>query len=276
MTGDPRLVRTLVACYPASWRRRYGEEYAQLLCDMRVGDRPGLILDSLRGAVRAHGGALMSNRSPLADAVWAVGLFTVAGIGLQKLTEDFTGVAGTVYGVLVAAAALALFGIVVAAAPTAWALARGRDAGAWKYLAVPIVGSIIWYGVLRVALAAAEGHSVHSATNIVASTLVAVVGVAVVGATAWAATALLHRVPAAQPARLRPVALLVVAAGMAATTITALVWGLQVRSSDPAGFRGDHGILATPFVPSWVAVVVLLAAATGLAVTAGRREMRHA
>jgi hypothetical protein len=270
MTRDPRLVRALVACYPAGWRRRYGDEYAQLLCDMRVVERPALILDSLFGAVRAHGGALMSNRSPMAVAVWAVGLFTVAGIGFQKLAEDFTGIAGSVYGFLIGAAALALLGIVVAAAPSAWALVRGRDPGAWKYLAVPIIGSIIWYGVLRVALSFADGH------RDTAFVLVTAVGIAVVAGTAWAATVVLRRVPAAQPARLRPVALLVVAAGMAATTVAALIWGLQVRSSDPTGFRGDNGILGTPFVPSWIAAVVLLAVATGLAATASRRQLTAA
>jgi hypothetical protein len=266
MSGDPRLVRALVACYPAGWRRRYGDEYAQLLCDMRVVRRPALILDSLRGAIRAHGGALMSNRSPMTVAVWAVGLFTVAGIGFQKLAEDFTGVAGAVHRLLIAAAAVALLGIIVAAAPTAGALLRGRDPGAWKYLAVPIIGSIIWYGVLRVALTVADSH------RNVAFVLVAVAGIAVVAATAWAATVVLRRVPAAQPARLRPVALLVVAGGMALTTVAAVIWGLQVRSSDPTGFRGDDGILATPFVPSWIGAVVLLAVATGLAAVAGRRQ----
>ena len=41
MTGDPRLVRALVACYPARWRTRYGDEYAQLLSDLNIARRPG-------------------------------------------------------------------------------------------------------------------------------------------------------------------------------------------------------------------------------------------
>jgi hypothetical protein len=53
----------------------------------------------------------------------------------------------------------------------------------------------------------------------------------------------------------------------------ALIWGLQVRASDPTGFRGDHGILATAFTPSWIAAVALMAFATGLAATAGRRQL---
>jgi multidrug transporter EmrE-like cation transporter len=272
VTGDPRLVRALVACYPARWRDRYGDEYAQVLCDMDVGRRPLLILDSLRGAVRAHGGVLMSKRSPMTVAVWAAGLFTVAGIGFQKVAEDFTGVAGGIYALVVAAAAVALLALAVAALPTAVALVRGRGLGAWKYLAVPVVGVAVWYGVVRFARAI-SGHGAHSAGTVAGFVLVAAVGIAVVAATAWAAVRVLNGSPEAEPARLRPVALPLVAAGMAVTTVAALVWGLRVRSADPAGFRGTHGILATPFVPSWVAAVVLMAAATALAATAGRRQL---
>jgi hypothetical protein len=276
VTGDPRLVRALLACYPESWRRRYGQEYAQLLCDLGVHRRPRLIVNSLRGAWDAQlteGGLRMSTHSPMSTAVWATGLFTVAGIGFQKLSEDLTGVAGTVYTLLVAAAAVALLALVAAAAPTAAALLRGRDTGAWKYVAVPVVGAAAWYGVLRLALAISHGHGVHTAANLTAVALVAVAGIAVVAATAWAAATVLRRVPAAEPTRLRPTALIVLAAGMAASTIIALIWGLRVHTSAPTAFHGDHGIVATPFMPSWIATVVLMAAATAFATTAGRRQL---
>ena len=273
MSGDVRLVRALVACYPAAWRRRYGDEYAQLLCDLRVHRRPALIVDSLRGAVRAYGGVLMASDSPMTMVVWAAGLFTVAGIGFAKLAEDFTGNAGGMYALLVAAAAVALLALVAAAVPSAVALLRGRDAGAWKYVAVPVVGAVVWYGVLRLALAISAGRGVHSAPNVAGFVLIAVTGIAVVAATAWAAATVLQRVPAAQPARLRQVAVMTVAAGMAVATVAGVIWGLQVRSGDPAGFRGDHGILATPFVPSWIAVVVAMAAATAIGALATRRQL---
>jgi hypothetical protein len=271
VTGDPRLVRVLLACYPTGWRHRYGDEYAQLLCDMRVHRKPALIVDSLRGAARAHGGVLM--RSPMTVVIWAVGLFTVAGIAFQKLAEDFTGIARGVYNLLVVAAAVALTALVIAAAPTAFALLRGRDTAAWKYLAVPVVGVAAWIGVLVLASAVGRGHGVHSAANIFAFVLVALAGIGVVAATAWAATVVLRRLPAEPPARLRPVALAVVTVGMAVTTVAALIWGLRVHTGDPTGFRGDNGLLATPFVPSWIVIVVLMATATGLAATASRRQL---
>lgn len=273
MSDDPRLVRALVACYPAGWRRRYGDEYAQLLRDLRIHRRPALIVDSLRGAVRAHGGVLMAGNSPMTVLVWAAGLFTVAGIGFAKLAEDFAGDARGSYAVLVVASAVALLALIVAAIPSAVALVRGHDAGAWKYVAVPVVGGLLWYGVLRLALTIADGHGVHSAPNVAGFLLIAATGIGVVAATAWAAATVLRRAPGDGTARLRPAASLAVAGGMAVATIAALISGLQVRSGAPAVFHGEYGILATPFVPSWIAVVVALGAATVLSGLGARRQL---
>ncbi|MCU7730219.1 hypothetical protein ODJ79_41435 [Actinoplanes sp. KI2] len=261
MSGDGRLVRVLVACYPAGWRRRYGDEYAQLLCDLRIHRRPGLIADSLRGAVRAHGGVLMRNAAPMTVAVWAAGLFTVAGIGFAKLAEDIAGAGRTAYTIVVLAAGVALLALVAAAAPSGMALLRGRDAGAWKYVAVPFAGTALWFGVLGVASAIGGPPGFL---------LLAAAGIAVVAATAWAAGTVLRRVPAEQPPRLRPVALITVTGGMALATVAALIWGLQVRST------GGLGFLATPLLPSWLGLMVALGAATVLAGVAGRRQLRAA
>src|SRR4051794_40494494 len=147
MSGDIRLVRALVGCYPPAWRHRYGEEYAQLLRDLQVHRRPRLVVDSLLGAARAHGGALMSGRSPLSLPVWSAALFTAAGIGFAKLAEDFAGIAATAHTVMVIASAVALLALATAAAPAAAVLVRGRTDDAWKYVAVPIVAAALWYGV---------------------------------------------------------------------------------------------------------------------------------
>ncbi|BFU47773.1 hypothetical protein [Krasilnikovia sp. MM14-A1004] len=271
MSGDGLLVRALVACYPARWRRRYGEEYAQLLCDLGIHRHPLLIMDSLSGAARAHGGVLVSHDSPMTAVVWAAGLFTVGGLGFAKLAEDVSGDARGMYMLMVLAAAAAMLALMVAAAPTALALIRGGHRNAWGFVAVPFVAASAWYGILRLALAISAGHEVRSAPNVAGFVLIAAATIGVVTATAWAASEVLRRVPAAQPARLGPVARIIVAAGMAVATFAALVWGLQVRSHDAAGFRGDHGILATPFVFSWIVVVVVLAAATALAALTNRR-----
>jgi len=247
MTG---LVRALVACYPAAWRRRYGEEYAQLLRDLRVHRRPALVVDSLFGAARAHGGALMSRRSPMTLLVWAAGLFTVAGLAFAKLSEDVRGQARASYAILVVAAAVALLALAVAAAPAL------RDRRLWKYAVVPLAGTALWYAVVRLTIALSTGR------NAVGFVVVAAVGALVVAATAGAASAALRRAPVASSEAIRVVA----AAGMGVATVAALAWGLQVRSGSAAGF------LAGPFLPSWIGVVAGLGAATALAASSARRR----
>lgn len=211
----------------------------------------------------------MSRVSPMTAVVWATGLFIAAGVAFTKLAEDFTGRAGVPYALVVAGAAAALLAMAAAAAPTAVALAGGRGNGAGKYLAVPVVGALLWYGVLRLASSLAAGHGVHTAPTVAGFVLVAVAGIAVLAATAWAATAVLVPAPGQPPVRLRPVATTIVAAGMAVATVAAIIWGLQVRSAG----GGDHGLLATPFQPSWIGVVTALAAATVLASYGSRRQL---
>jgi hypothetical protein len=272
MSSDPRLVRALVGCYPPEWRHRYGEEYAQLLYDMQVHRRPWLVVDSLLGAARTRG-ALMSERSPLALPVWSAALFTAAGIGFAKLAEDLPGIAATAHTVMVIASAVALLALAVAAAPAAVVLVRGRAGGAWKYVAVPIAAAALWYGVLRIAVAAAAGHAVHSGPNVAAFAMIAAAGLGVLAATAWAATRVLQRVPVAGPDRLRPVAVTAMAVGMVSATIAVLVWGLRIRMADAATLDGDQGLMATSFVPSWIAVLIALCAASVLSGVAARRHL---
>ena len=140
-------------------------------------------------------------------------------------------------------------------------------------MAVPVVGAAVWYVVLRVVLTLLAGHSVHSAPNIAGFMIVVIAAIAVVAATAWAAARVLRRAPAVQTPRLQPVAMMTTAGGMAVAAVAAVIWGLQVGSADPTGFRGDHGILATPFVFSWIAVVVALTVSAVLAALAGRHQL---
>ena len=276
MSSDRRLVRALLGCYPPAWRQRYGEEYAQLLCDLRVHRRPRLMVDSLLGAARVHGGLLMSTRSPFALPIWAAALFTAAGIGFAKLAEDFSGVATTAHTAVIVASAVVLLALAAMAAPAAAVLVRGRAAGAWKYVAVPLVAAAAWYGVVRAATAMAAGHAVHSGPNVAAFALIAVTGLGVLAATAWAATRVLQRVPVAGTGRLRSSAVTAMAIGMAGATVAVLVWGLRVRTTDPAVFHSSQGLLATSFTFSWIAVVIALCAASVLSAVAARHHLTAA
>jgi hypothetical protein len=60
-------VRTLRRLYPASWRRRYGAEFAALLEDVRI--TPGVVADIVRGATFAHLDELIARRG---GRIWAL------------------------------------------------------------------------------------------------------------------------------------------------------------------------------------------------------------
>lgn len=273
---DPLLVRALIACYAPAWRRRYGAEFAALLVDsLPTAPRSALVLDAVRGALDARLtllGAAM--RSPLSAAIWATGVFTVAGIGFQRLSEHVDGAAvRAAFDVLVATAVVALAGIVAVAVPALLAMLRGRSAAAWRYPAIAVVAILAWFGVLAIAKAIARGHSVHSAPNVVGALLASVAGLAVVSIVAWGASAALNRVDAPGPQPLRSTGLAVLAGGMAATTLACLAWGIAAQSAHTVE-QSDGGLLATPFLPSWIGTLVLMAVATALATNAARQQRR--
>jgi hypothetical protein len=272
---DPLLVRALVACYPTAWRRRYGPEYAALLADsLPTTSRSALVVDSLRGAFDARLtliGAAMS--SPLTAAIWATGLLTVAGIAFQKLSEHVGGAdVRAAFIVLMVAAVVALAGIVAIAAPALVALLHGRSAVAWRYPAIAIVAVGTWFGLLAIAKAIARGHSVHSAANVAGALLIIVAGLAVLATLAWGASATLRRVGAAGPRFLQPAGLTVLAGGMALATVADVAWGIAAQHGHAID-RSHGGVLATPFLPSWLVTIALMAAATALAALACRRQL---
>ncbi|WP_158273838.1 hypothetical protein [Micromonospora sp. RP3T] len=213
----------------------------------------------------------MSGDSPLALPVWSAALFTAAGIGFAKLTEDFSRIAATARITMVIASAMALLALATAAAPVAAVLVRGRAGGAWRCLVVPLAAVALWYAVIRIV-----GHAVPTGPNIAAFAVIAVAGLGVLAATAWAATRISRQVPVAGSDRLRTVAVTAMAVGMAGATISALVWGLRVRTVDAAVFDGGQGLVATPFIPSWIAVLSVLCAATVLSGIAARRLLTDA
>ena len=283
MSRDPFLVRALVAAHPAAWRHRYGDEYASILAESlhtaSRARRPAIIVNALRGLIDARlrnpGGTTMAARSPLSTAVWATGLFTLAGIGFQKLTEDqapasHSGLINGTFDALLASAGLALIALVIAAGPTAVAMARGRTNGTLPLLLVPPAAVALWYGLLRLALVIAHGHPVHSAQNIAAASLVVGGGIAAIAATAWSASSVLRRVNADRTTW-QPTLMTVLTLGMGAGTLACLAWGLALRAADPRGFTARDGLLATPFIPSWILILLAMGTATALAARTSRR-----
>jgi hypothetical protein len=215
-------------------------------------------------------------RSPLTAAIWATGLFTVAGIGFQRISEHVGGTAvRAAFVVLVVAALVGLAAIVAVAVPALLAMLRGRSAAAWRYPLIAAVAIAAWLGVLAGAKTIAQGHSVHSAATVTAALLLVVTGLAVVATVAWGASATLRRVEAPAPRGLRSTGLAVLAAGMAAATAANLVWGIAALDTDVVD-RSHGGLLATPFLPAWIVNLVLMIVATAVAVGAWRRQLTAA
>jgi hypothetical protein len=289
MTRDPLLVRLLLACYPASWRQRYGDEYADLITHSLRSDGPvrrvGQVSDILRGALDARihpkGRGMADRSTPMTAAVWATGVFTIAGCGLAKMRDDATLIAaedqhaavGWSFDLVRVAAGIALLALFAAALPAGLALLRGRDRRSLGLLVVPVLACAAWYAAALVAVRVVGGRGAHTGVDVTAAVLLTVGAVAVIGAIAWTADTVLRRVQAGLPPRGRRAALAVLAVGMAATTLACLSWGVAVHDTDPAGYSvGNDGLFATSFAPSWIAISVLMVGATALAARASLRD----
>jgi hypothetical protein len=289
MNRDPLLVRLLLACYPASWRQRYGDEYADLMTSSfhatGRGRRVGQVSDILRGALdaRIHSkGRGMADRStPMTAAVWATGLFTIAVCGLAKMTDDPALIAAHnqhaavnwSFALVPVTAGIAVIALIVAALPAGLAMLRKPEWRSLGLLIIPIAACAAWYAGVRLALHFAGGRGAHAGVNLTAAVSVTASAVIVVGLIAWTAAAVLRRVPAGLPPRGRSAALAVLALGMAAETAACLAWGISVHDTDPAGYHArTDGLYATSFLPSWITISALMAAATALAAWASLRD----
>jgi hypothetical protein len=69
--------------------------------------------------------------------------------------------------------------------------------------------------------------------------------------------------------RFANLAVAVAAAAMLVMLIATVVWGVVLRSAEPALFHANEGLRATSTAGSWVAIVVLMAAATARGLTGG-------
>lgn len=164
-----RLARLALALYPLAYRRRYGEEIEALLED--GGATPATVADLLRGAVRAHlrpepavAAAVDADdrvRLGLSSVLFCWVVFSAAGLGLYKTTEDhgFT-VAADNHGLLGAAhlaiqilALVGAAGVVLGAAPLVMiALRQARDRPAVRRATGLAVGCLIVFGLATGAL----------------------------------------------------------------------------------------------------------------------------
>ena len=290
----PRWVGTAVRLYPASWRARYGDEFAALLEATPPSRR--VLFDVVVAAVDAHvhptgprrRWPLMIERLRLSELVvfasWVV--FVVAGLAFQRMTEGtpYTGIAAAqpsvewTYLAVIAGAVLSLCAVIYAALPIALAIARGAIAARnWRQvalLAVPAASLVVWVGVTALLLAIAEPPVGDAARIILFVVWVGLFVLAAIASTvAVSAAALEADVDAAFYRRAAlPAAL--TAGAMVAVVGAIVAWGIALAVAAPATFWGSEGILGGSTVLTWLAVVVVMAVASIAAVRAAGRA-RH-
>jgi hypothetical protein len=294
-----RFVRRLVGLYSRAWRERYEEEFLAMLeqgsaslsdlLDVALG-----VLDAwLWPQVTWEGRTIVSARmrSSVLAVLWAwVGL-VVGGVGFQKMTEydDFVRAArenplvglsfdAVVIGAVVALAAVLTGGSPVALAALRRALAEGRKDVLLLLCVPPLsVAGFVGYVLLlsRVIYPGLGGFSVHAALNV--ALFLSLVGAFLIAAvvSAGAVTAAVGRAEVGGwPIRFALYAAVVAALAMVVVLMGTVVWGLALLASSPSLFLGDDGILATPTVASWLAVVALMSASAGAAAFAVVRGLR--
>jgi hypothetical protein len=166
-----RLARLALALYPLAYRRRYGVEMAALVED--CGASPRVLGDLLRGALRAH----LRPEPGLAPEIgpddrlrlglssillcWVV--FSAAGLGLYKTTEDhaFTaagdthGLLGAAHSAIQALAAVSAAAVALGAVPLiVIALRQARDRRAAERATVLAVACVAVFGLATAGLVA--------------------------------------------------------------------------------------------------------------------------
>lgn len=259
-------VHRLLRFYPAAWRQRYGQELAAVLEAEADGGRitvrtrfdvaksgivqrlrdSGLHGDDLPPALRARAGLLLVLSS------WAA--FVVAGIGLQKTSEQWQaavpraqqGLPAAAFSIVVVGAligTLAVLAGVLLVARSVYGLLR---AGGWPRIRRPVVRAAVATGVTAVALVAcvAWAHQLTFAQRnggdlrySAAFVVLGLCGLASIAAWTHAAVSITHALTLTR-ARLKVETGLAAATTLAMLVMTAAAttWWLSVADAAPGYF----------------------------------------
>lgn len=295
-----RTALRLLRCYPPRWRARYGEELAALIVDMSGGQRVPwrLRADVARGAAgerlralgltggdpseRASGGTLA--------VMWAWALFILAGVVVGKTSEHWQQVlpgsdigataafvlliAGAVIaGLLVLAGlALAMPSFVADLVSGGWARVRGRIVAA-AVLTVALIAATAALAAWAHGITFAARNGTDTAYSI-AFVLWAALGAATLLTWTAAADRAGRRLALAR-ATVRAQAWLAagVASAMAVMSAATIVWYVLVANRSAAALTGGTTTRPSAFVAQLIAALVVMLAATALAVTGARRAV---
>ena len=290
-----RLAAMLIRTYPPSWRERYGDELLGWVEEGGLG--PLAALDLARGAldVRAHPELIAKGlirmvgrlRGAVLGVLCGYGAFVVAGAAYQKLTEydDFTEAAsrhsalGASFRVVVVASLVALAAMVAVGAPIGLAVVRQALAGRSELrgpLALVAV-SVLWFAG-ELALLASHAHGsagpnpqMSGSADFYAwsATLLLAVVLGVVAA----AVALRRAELGLGLLRFAAMGSAVAAGAMVVMLVAIIGWGVALRSADPALFHSHEGIRSGSTAGTWLAIVVLMAAASAVAVRSSARGL---
>jgi hypothetical protein len=293
------MARRMVRLYPRTWRDRYGEEFLAMLEESPASVRDFLdvafgALDAwLRPQVASERRLVMVERmrGSVLLVLWAWAFLVVAGVGFRKMTEyeDFVRAArdnaavGVAFYAVVIGAVLALAAVVVGGTPVAFAalwkaLAEGRK-GVPLLFCVPLLSltGFVGYALVLVRVVyPALGHiAVHDPVNV--ALFLSLVGAFLLAALAstWAVSAAVRCSEVGRrPLRFALYSATVAAFAMAVVLLGTAVWGLALRAQAPALYAGNDGLLSTPTYATWLAIVVVMAASTAVALGATVRGLR--
>jgi hypothetical protein len=296
------LLRGMVRLYPRAWRERYEEEFGALL-----EERPASVLDLYDvalGAVDAwlfpqvvheRSMALMVGRmrNSVLLVLWAwVGVVT-AGVGFRKMTEyeDFVRAArenapvgaafdAVVVGAFVALAAVLAGGVPIVLAALRDAFDSGRKDVSLLLCVPPLsLGLFVGYVLLlmRVVYPSLGDLAVHDPANV--ALFLSIVGmflIAAVASTASVSAAVGRSGVGESIYRFALYPAAITALSMVVVFVATAIWGLTLWAEAPTLFAGNDGILATPTVVSWLAILALMGGCTCAAVAAAVRGLKAA
>jgi MFS family permease len=286
---------TLLALFPAAWRRRYGDELDALILDMAADGRDtgtrvrhDLLRSALRERVRGGGDPSRRIRGGASLVLWAWALFVIGGAILAKTSEHWqqalpgvgsAHVAFSVLTVIAFVASAAVAGGILLPLPAVWRLLRE---GGWKricrrtvaaaVLSVAVIAATIGLSTWAHGLSAADrnGHDhLYAAAFVGWGALVAACLLAWTSvATRLASEIRCDRLVLRVQAWLAPA----VAVAMAMMTAAALVWWVLVGAHAPGALTGGSTLAhPSPVVPMLVLAAALMGVATAVAAVGAAR-----
>lgn len=290
---------TLLALYPAAWRRRYGSELDALIVDMHADGRDTgwrVGADVLRAAARErlrgghHGDPSRRISGGASLVLWAWALFVVAGAIVAKTSEHWqralpgppSSIANFAYGGLTAVAIMAATLVTIGIALTLPAATRFLREGGWPrirfralvaatltVLAAPATVALVTWAH-RLTVLDRNGHdAMYTGAFLCWAALI------VAALLAWTAVATaVARGMQCGRALLRAQALLapIVALLMAAMTVATVAWWAVVGHDSPAVLTGGSAdVHGSAFVPQLVVAAALMLIATAIAALGAAR-----